>query len=110
MFFFFLMIRRPPRSTLFPYTTLFRSPDHQDFGRSPANLCRHLMVNNDLSRLRVVPTATYAINHLAVNSGKYCKDSGDNTLLLHISEHSIMCSRAYFGSAHTSRTQNRSPA
>src|SRR2546425_11295290 len=25
LFFFFLMIRRPPRSTLFPYTTLFRS-------------------------------------------------------------------------------------
>src|SRR5256885_9709978 len=32
-FFFFLMIRRPPRSTLFPYTTLFRSeqaPAHLD--------------------------------------------------------------------------------
>src|SRR5215813_15171292 len=34
-FFFFLMIRRPPRSTLFPYTTLFRSgaqphQPHQD--------------------------------------------------------------------------------
>src|SRR2546422_573556 len=27
-FFFFLMIRRPPRSTLFPYTTLFRSPSN----------------------------------------------------------------------------------
>src|SRR6266550_5521075 len=26
--FFFLMIRRPPRSTLFPYTTLFRSHTH----------------------------------------------------------------------------------
>src|SRR3712207_7053451 len=26
--FFFLMIRRPPRSTLFPYTTLFRSRHH----------------------------------------------------------------------------------
>src|SRR2546426_2315902 len=26
-YFFFLMIRRPPRSTLFPYTTLFRSRD-----------------------------------------------------------------------------------
>src|SRR5256885_7426416 len=26
--FFFLMIRRPPRSTLFPYTTLFRSQIH----------------------------------------------------------------------------------
>src|SRR2546423_11084249 len=33
--FFFLMIRRPPRSTLFPYTTLFRSKlegDHDVFG------------------------------------------------------------------------------
>src|SRR6202049_3811183 len=27
IFFFFVMIRRPPRSTLFPYTTLFRSND-----------------------------------------------------------------------------------
>src|SRR5258705_5654677 len=30
--FFFLMIRRPPRSTLFPYTTLFRSLDKSDLG------------------------------------------------------------------------------
>src|SRR3712207_4884350 len=29
LFFFFLMIRRPPRSTLFPYTTLFRSREHR---------------------------------------------------------------------------------
>src|SRR5256885_16526150 len=29
-FFFFLMIRRPPRSTLFPYTTLFRSARDAD--------------------------------------------------------------------------------
>src|SRR5471030_3435635 len=29
-FFFFLMIRRPPRSTLFPYTTLFRSEEAGD--------------------------------------------------------------------------------
>src|SRR5256886_15535215 len=28
LFFFFLMIRRPPRSTLFPYTTLFRSNEY----------------------------------------------------------------------------------
>src|SRR5437899_11830859 len=45
-FFFFLMIRRPPRSTLFPYTTLFRSsrPPHGAVaaGRpgSPARPCR----------------------------------------------------------------------
>src|SRR2546422_3847680 len=31
-FFFFLMIRRPPRSTLFPYTTLFRSGLMKDLG------------------------------------------------------------------------------
>src|SRR2546422_7169896 len=30
--FFFLMIRRPPRSTLFPYTTLFRSVRHYTYG------------------------------------------------------------------------------
>src|SRR5256885_8673257 len=37
-FFFFLMIRRPPRSTLFPYTTLFRSwkkPETKSAARSP---------------------------------------------------------------------------
>src|SRR3712207_6883479 len=32
-YFFFLMIRRPPRSTLFPYTTLFRSGDRGTRGR-----------------------------------------------------------------------------
>src|SRR2546429_9266810 len=32
VFFFFLMIRRPPRSTLFPYTTLFRSDLGRVFG------------------------------------------------------------------------------
>src|SRR3712207_8297644 len=44
--FFFLMIRRPPRSTLFPYTTLFRSArssrpkpghEHKDDGRTDAD-------------------------------------------------------------------------
>src|ERR1039457_2998545 len=35
-FFFFLMIRRPPRSTLFPYTTFFRSPDLFSVGVSVA--------------------------------------------------------------------------
>src|SRR5215208_8132384 len=35
-FFFFLMIRRPPRSTLFPYTTLFRSRRRSCRSRSRA--------------------------------------------------------------------------
>src|SRR6266705_5685733 len=43
--FFFLMIRRPPRSTLFPYTTLFRSGNSQSPARptgrhSPARCIR----------------------------------------------------------------------
>src|SRR5258708_23086876 len=37
-FFFFLMIRRPPRSTLFPYTTLFRSLLRR-CRRNPARRC-----------------------------------------------------------------------
>src|SRR5690242_21682489 len=40
LFFFFLMIRRPPRSTLFPYTTLFRSKSRHD--QSPRHkACLH---------------------------------------------------------------------
>src|SRR2546425_12255843 len=35
LFFFFLMIRRPPRSTLFPYTTLFRSRGATSPARRP---------------------------------------------------------------------------
>src|SRR6266498_4709112 len=39
--FFFLMIRRPPRSTLFPYTTLFRSRSCRSAARARARLRRH---------------------------------------------------------------------
>src|SRR5216683_7838393 len=39
-FFFFLMIRRPPRSTLFPYTTLFRSPAQPGRQSRPAGRLR----------------------------------------------------------------------
>src|SRR5690349_23163786 len=38
--FFFLMIRRPPRSTLFPYTTLFRSPGAAPFDDAAATALR----------------------------------------------------------------------
>src|SRR3712207_9475454 len=42
-YFFFLMIRRPPRSTLFPYTTLFRSPSNAVGSvqpRKPSTQCK----------------------------------------------------------------------
>src|SRR5438067_11123564 len=38
--FFFLTIPRPPRSTLFPYTTLFRSAESAILGLSPGHLAR----------------------------------------------------------------------
>src|SRR3712207_7852564 len=41
------MIRRPPRSTLFPYTTLFRSPEGQHGGGHPDHL---RLLAPDLSR------------------------------------------------------------
>src|SRR5574343_789025 len=50
-FFFFLMIRRPPRSTLFPYTTLFRSPGDPhplQGGRPMTQVTPFLMFNNQL--------------------------------------------------------------
>src|SRR3712207_7544546 len=37
------MIRRPPRSTLFPYTTLFRSDAHRD------RLARHVLVTEEVA-------------------------------------------------------------
>src|SRR5208337_5443931 len=40
--FFFLRIRRPPRSTLFPYTTLFRSISGRE--RNPADRARPLII------------------------------------------------------------------
>src|SRR5690349_22098509 len=46
--FFFLMIRRPPRSTLFPYTTLFRSRD----APHPANQRHHQQPLPDPGRQR----------------------------------------------------------
>src|SRR5258705_4715148 len=50
-FFFFLMIRRPPRSTLFPYTTLFRSRAFNGDG-----LCRGRPVVVDDEHVRALLT------------------------------------------------------
>src|SRR2546426_6202677 len=63
LFFFFLMIRRPPRSTLFPYTTLFRS--HARPASHLVPLIRHVIQEQGIDarhRLlaRVTPTANLA--------------------------------------------------
>src|SRR5437879_7251553 len=48
LFFFFLMIRRPPRSTLFPYTTLFRSFFFHDDWRVTPKLTLNLGLRYEL--------------------------------------------------------------
>src|SRR5256885_6744008 len=57
VYFFFLMIRRPPRSTLFPYTTLFRSGlrgVNQSEGLATIRRCPLLVkVNGDMRNLRL---------------------------------------------------------
>src|SRR5256885_11370971 len=52
LIFFFLMIRRPPRSTLFPHTTLFRSTSMQEIaeacGLTKAGLYHHIKTKEAL--------------------------------------------------------------
>src|SRR2546429_9911952 len=57
LFFFFLMIRRPPRSTLFPYTTLFRSRACGELLRDGAarDLLRAAHADLRRGRLHVLP-------------------------------------------------------
>src|SRR3712207_9446801 len=50
LLFFFLMIRRPPRSTLFPYTTLFRSGSSRDPVRGSSGVDQSCSANAGQSR------------------------------------------------------------
>src|SRR5256885_17139865 len=68
------MIRRPPRSTLFPYTTLFRSLERGDVQMVP-----YLQASIDLKRLSTNPQITLtgkgfegigSINWLAINTDR----------------------------------------
>src|SRR2546423_10830127 len=54
--FFFLMIRRPPRSTLFPYTTLFRSQNvgYSNFSQPQSHLSFCVLLQYLVERRRVV--------------------------------------------------------
>src|SRR3712207_6910907 len=58
--FFFLMIRRPPRSTLFPYTTLFRSEIPQNTG----NIGRTCVLTN--SKLHLIKPLGFNIDDKSV--------------------------------------------
>src|SRR5205823_15006803 len=75
--FFFLMLRRPPRSTLFPYTTLFRSIGKRLTSR--LSLSKHLAHN--LGNLLLLGKIGVFYN----------RRNASSRLLLLISKHLILC-------------------
>src|SRR5574340_1398150 len=80
-YFFFLMIRRPPRSTLFPYTTLFRSGvnlSHDPLSQGPCRGSR--LGNRDRKSTRLNSShqkTSYAVFCLKKKKGKstgHCRE------------------------------------
>src|SRR5437660_9793923 len=69
--FFFLMIRRPPRSTLFPYTTLFRSrrESHQGFADQGAAGCQ---VQRRPEQERDRKSTRLNSSHVAISYAVFC--------------------------------------
>src|SRR5256885_11021833 len=63
------MIRRPPRSTLFPYTTLFRSPLPQ-----PGIVVFYLLTDSGVFTSSTFESALKTHSHASPNSAMLCKD------------------------------------
>src|SRR3989449_10364980 len=79
LFFFFLMIRRPPRSTLFPYTTLFRSDAYaKEMARARDFVAARKLAPIPKAPLGVIPTPAFMrpiIPYAAYDSpGAYSSD------------------------------------
>src|SRR2546429_4760416 len=71
-FFFFLMIRRPPRSTLFPYTTLFRSLNAGE--ASIPNSCETLGGRNSSQQTSAIDRKSTRLNssHGYISYAVFC--------------------------------------
>src|SRR5256885_5590168 len=95
LFFFFLMIRRPPRSTLFPYTTLFRSWDREhsfprelftklaelglmgacvpeEYGGAGVDFLSYILVLEELSRAEDRKSTRLNSSHLVISYAVFC--------------------------------------
>src|SRR5256885_12221849 len=67
------MIRRPPRSTLFPYTTLFRSVQNPTFGfRSTKDCLCVISPNDDALPLRDRKSTRLNSSHLVISYAVFC--------------------------------------
>src|SRR3989442_3099364 len=88
---FFLMIPRPPRSTLFPYTTLFRSPHDADRGidllREKLHRAAVAVVRETLPRERDRKSTRLNSSHVRISYAVFClkkkkkRDSYDRSSL-----------------------------
>src|SRR5258707_4327261 len=74
-FFFFLMIRRPPRSTLFPYTTLFRSMRRRPGSATAACPCRRLRHWRSEEHTSELQSRQYLVCRLLLEKKKISKAS-----------------------------------
>src|SRR5689334_24777867 len=72
--FFFLMVRRPPRSTLFPYTTLFRSPMPPGVGAMPP-----MIAASRLTTMRDRKSTRLNSSHSSISYAVFCLKKKKNT-------------------------------
>src|SRR5438132_14324099 len=70
--FFFLMIRRPPRSTLFPYTTLFRSRINFQRGGGGRDLTLYITGDNALLVERDRKSTRLNSSHTVISYAVFC--------------------------------------
>src|SRR2546426_4709016 len=96
LFFFFLMIRRPPRSTLFPYTTLFRSIIAPAFERKSGR-------GGDLSYARHRPNLLHRLFQVANDPRSDRKSTRLNSSHLVIS-YAVFCLKKKKKTPNTHRT------
>src|ERR1039457_7342916 len=79
---FFLMIRRPPRSTLFPYTTLFRSLHHLEYLHVEARSYRtHGHLDRKSTRLNS--------SHLVISYAVFCLKKKKNKYTISRQEYTL---------------------
>src|SRR5256885_10442905 len=85
-FFFFLMIRRPPRSTLFPYTTLFRSGRLRRISLRPSVVCvssERLETRQSSYRNEDRKSTRLNSSHLVISYAVFCLKKKKNPITPH---------------------------
>src|SRR5256885_9878495 len=96
--FFFLMIRRPPRSTLFPYTTLFRSGG-LDVAVNNAFAVRSIERIRDFDgqQEQLLDRKSTRLNssHLVISYAVFCLKKKKNTIIIHLGYNDLDYGRHY---------------